>query len=118
MIRNKIAPDVILAHEPTSGFLHFKDVPLVVFSHGIEERAWGIQGQYGFARISLKSRVVPVALRFYSNNRGFRNCRAALLSNQDDLAYLRDEKGISGSKLRIFHNGYYPYKQEQSEKRP
>jgi glycosyltransferase involved in cell wall biosynthesis len=107
--RNKIAFDLILAHEPASGFLYFRNSPMVVFSHGIEERAWKIQGHFGFMKRSLKSRLVPEAIRFYSNTSGFRRCSVALLSNSDDLAFLADEKGIAKDKLRIFYNGYYPF---------
>lgn len=107
ILKNKIKPDVILAHEPTSGFMHFNNVPLVVYSHGVEERAWNVQNQYGFFKPSFKSRCVPVSLRFYSNNNGFKKCAAALLSNNEDYVFLNNQKHIRKEKLHIFHNGYY-----------
>jgi glycosyltransferase involved in cell wall biosynthesis len=110
ILKQKLKPRLILSHEPAAGFLDFKNVPLVVFSHGVEERGWYIQNKYAYFKPTWKSRCIPEFLRFYSNNRGFRKCAKALLSNTEDLTFLKSNKGISESKLQIFHNGYYPFK--------
>ena len=105
----KLSADLVLAHEPTGGFLSFMNTPLVIFSHGVEERAWEVQQQTSFNPTSMKSKLVPKAVRFYSNNRAFRNCQLALLSNREDLQYLIKHKKIRAKKLRIFQNGYYAF---------
>src|SRR5262245_59192103 len=81
LIENGVGDDLILDHEPIAGFLQFRNVPLVVFSHGVEERAWKLQKQYGIFKPGIKSRLLPNGIRFFSNNRGYRQCAGALLSN-------------------------------------
>lgn len=113
--KNNLKPDLILAHEPTSGFLSFKGTPLVVFSHGVEERAWEVQYQYNYFTPSFKNRSVPLFIRFFPHTQGYRKCTAALLSNEQDRDFLR-KKGIDSRKLNIFHNGHYSFKRTQEKK--
>jgi len=100
--------DLILVHEPVSGFFANEKTPMAIFSHGIEERAWKVQKDFGFLNLSAKSRLLPEAIRFYSHNRGFRKCKRALLSNSEDALYLKS-KNIDPGKIEIFHNGYYNF---------
>jgi len=109
MRSQKIMPDIVLAHEPVAGFFDIKGVPLVVYSHGVEERGWKIQKKLGFSKLSLKSRLLPEQIRFYSNNTGFEKCKISLLSNSEDIGFLVEEKKIEPGKLKLFHNGYYSF---------
>lgn len=109
----KIRPDVILVHEPFGGFFLSKHYKTVVFSHGIEERAWLEQKKFGFQKRTLKSYLLPSKLRFLSNNRGLRNAHLLLLSNETDKMYLM-EKGFTKPLKQIFKNGYYSYNDAES----
>ncbi len=106
ILKNRMKPKLILSHEPLAGFLKFKGVPLVVFSHGVEERNWLVNKSHSFNKLSLKARLLPEVLRFYPNNKGFEQADYILLSNSTDKNYLL-EKGISSDKINIFSNGYY-----------
>ena len=106
--KEQLKPKLILAHEPIAGWLKFKNIPLVSFSHGVEERAWQVQQQYGFQQLSTKARLLPSAIRFYSNNKGFKEADLCLLSNSIDQLYLSSVKHII-TKSVVFKNGYYAY---------
>ncbi len=113
IIKNKIQPDLILAHEPAAGFLSFKNIPLVVFSHGIEARNWDIQQQFNYFTPSLKAKIVPLKWRFWSNNYGFLKASKILLSNYNDKNFLIERKGIDPKKIIVFNNGYLPFINEK-----
>lgn len=100
--------DLILAHEPIAGWLKFKAIPLVSFSHGVEERRWQVQNQFKLKRLSIKSKLLPQCLRFWPNNNGFKKADKILLSNKTDKKFLID-KGIEVEKINIFTNGYYSF---------
>jgi glycosyltransferase involved in cell wall biosynthesis len=104
---NNLKPDLVLAHEPTSGFLSFPGVPLVVFSHGVEERAWQLNKVQHFFPTTKKSELLPEVIRFYAHRRGFRKAALSLLSNEADKKYLAEQKGIT--KTFVFTNGYNQY---------
>jgi glycosyltransferase involved in cell wall biosynthesis len=110
--KSAVQPDLVLVHEPYGGFFSSSKFSTVVFSHGLEVRAWAIQKQYGFQKLSYKSLFFPLWLRFYANNRGIRKADLVMLSNQTDKRYL-ENKGINSEKLWVFQNGYYPAKVEQ-----
>ncbi len=103
--QNNITADVWLVHEPFSGFFTSMKGTLVLFSHGIEERCWKINGFYQFEKRSLRASLVPIRLRFYAHRKGFRNADLCLLSNKSDIDFLK-EKGIDEKKMCIFYNGY------------
>lgn len=105
----KILPDVILVHEPYGGFFLSKSYKTVVFSHGIEERAWLEQKKFKFQNRTLKSFFLPSIIRFLSNNRGLKYANLLLLSNVTDKLYL-ESKGFAIPIKLIFKNGYYSFK--------
>lgn len=109
IIKNKLRPDIILAHEPAAGFLMFKGIPLIVFSHGIEERGWEQKMKYKYELSSFKAKLIPRIVRFFSNNYGFKKATKILLSNTLDREYLINRKMIPSHKLFIFRNGYYKF---------
>src|SRR5581483_3774419 len=106
--KSNIKPDIIIAHEPAAGFFMRRwNVPIVLFSHGIEERAWEVNKQYKHDPLSFKARSIPQSLRFYSNNKGFKYADLIMLSNKTDLGYLIAKHHISEEKAFIFNNGYF-----------
>jgi glycosyltransferase involved in cell wall biosynthesis len=108
IVKKNIKADIILAHEPLAGFLKFKDVPLVSFSHGVEERAWVNQKKYFKEEFTIKSKLVPSIVRFLSNNLGFKIANLVFVLNNADSAYL-EKKGIASSKVVLINNGYFEY---------
>ncbi len=109
LIKHKIKPDYFLVHEPAAGFLYFKSIPLIVFSHGIEEIAWNQKIKFKYELLGWKSKLLLSAIRFYSNNYGFKKANKILLSNNSDKDYLIHKKGIDSSKIIIFKNGYHDF---------
>jgi len=103
-----LQPDIVLVHEPLSGFFISNKFRTVIYSHGVEERAWQEQEKHGFHQLGWKSKLFPTFLRFYANNKGFRQAHLLMLSNTDDKKYLA-AKGINERKIKIFKNGYYPF---------
>lgn len=105
--KQKIKADILLVHEPFGGF--FKNYPakLVIYSHGIEERAWKVNQVYQFEKLTIKSKLLPPYLRFLSNRIGFKNAHLIFASNSTDKNYLI-RKGINADKIFIFNNGYHP----------
>ena len=58
---NSKKPDVILAHEPVSGKFIGNNIPVVLFSHGIEQREWNLRKtvyKQFHDSISLRSKVI------------------------------------------------------------
>lgn len=106
--KNNIQADIIMAHEPLCGWLPVKKTPLISFSHGIEERAWLIQKQYGILKKSRWGNLLPMNLRFYSNSLGFQKAAKILVLNKADYQYLIDEKKIATDKVTLIKNGYSP----------
>lgn len=103
-----IHPDIVLVHEPYGGFFLSNFYKTVVFSHGIEERAWLEQKRYNFQSRTLKSYLLPYRLRFFANNRGLKYAHLLLLSNETDKRYL-DKKGVTIPMKQVFKNGYYSF---------
>jgi len=104
-----IKPDIVLVHEPLGGFFISRQFKTIIYSHGIEERAWQVRSKYSFNLFSFKNKLFPTWLRFYSNNKGFKKASVILLSNTEDKNYLVKHKKINAEKITIFHNGYYSY---------
>lgn len=104
-----INADVWLVHEPFGG--DFASLPgkLVIFSHGIEERAWDLNKHFRFEQLSFKARLLPDWIRFYSHRKGFRYAELCLLSNSTDLKFLK-KRGVQESRLYIFKNGYHSFR--------
>jgi len=107
ILDNKIETDLIMAHEPLVGYLKFKNVPLVSFSHGVEQRAWKNQLQFFPSEIKLISKLIPPSLRFFSNTIGFKKADLVFVLSTEDREYLIETKNINSNKICIFKNGYY-----------
>jgi glycosyltransferase involved in cell wall biosynthesis len=105
----QIKCDIVLVHEPHSGFFISSLFKTIVFSHGLEERGWTIRDAFQFEPVSTKSKLFPKSLRFLSHNKGIRKSQLVLVSNKDDIKYLTTVKGIRDSKIKTFKNGYQPF---------
>lgn len=113
-----INPDVVLVHEPYSGFFVEKRYKKIVFSHGVEERAWLVQSFYKLInQNSIKSKLLPIKLRFLSNNIGFKKADLIFVLNEEDRNFLL-QKGIDNSKIKIIQNGYYRFSDKNIESYP
>jgi len=115
ILQKKINADLILAHEPLAGFLKFKNIPLISFSHGVEERGWKVLSKYFPKEVKLTSRLIPFQLRFYSNDRGFKLANLVFLLNKEDQKYLINKKQIPATKTIVIRNGLYPVNHFNSE---
>lgn len=103
-----LKPDIVLVHEPYGGFFLSNSFKTVIFSHGIEQRAWETQLKYRFQKRTFKSYFFPKYLRFFSNRKGLNSASLLLLSNQTDKHYLL-KKHISKPVIKIFQNGFCEY---------
>ena len=114
-----IKPDLILVHEPASGYFTDLGVPVVAFSHGIEKRGWAVEAQYNYRNKTLKSLFMPEFIRYKSNIKGLKKADKVLLSNEEDKAYLVNALNRKSGGISIFKNGYYeaniPQKNNGSE---
>ena len=102
-----IKPDLILVHEPASGYFTDLGVPVVAFSHGIEKRGWAVEAQYHYRNQTLKSLFMPEFIRYKSNVKGLKKADKVLLSNEEDRTYLVNALNRKTGGISIFKNGYY-----------
>jgi glycosyltransferase involved in cell wall biosynthesis len=121
-----IQPDLILVHEPASGYFFDFGVPVVLFSHGIEARGWQIEAQFNYRNQTFKSLFLPDYFRYKSNAIGLKKANKLLLSNSEDVDYAINHFNRKIKDVIIFKNGYYEenipqkgtpqYKTENSDK--
>lgn len=107
ILKENLKPNLIIAHEPVSGFLKFKNIPLIIISHGIEERAWVENIKYGNIQGSGTAKPIPIWIRFFSNNYGFKKAAKIFLLNSQDAEFLTNRKSIAANKICVVKNGYY-----------
>ncbi len=104
---NGIKPDLILVHEPASGYFFDFNVPVVLFSHGIEQRGWKVEAQFNYRVQTFKSLFLPVYFRYRANAIGLKKANKLLLSNSEDVAYAISQFNRKAKDVIIFKNGYY-----------
>ncbi|QCR22601.1 glycosyltransferase family 4 protein [Pontibacter sp. SGAir0037] len=103
--------DVILAHEPVSGFFTKYQIPVVLFSHGIEQREWELRlSKYKryYEPVSLRSRVLFPLWRLRPCNKGLRGSKILLLSNSEDKSFVAKRFKRRDQDTFVFRNGIYP----------
>jgi glycosyltransferase involved in cell wall biosynthesis len=103
----ELRPDLILVHEPSSGYFFDFGVPVVLFSHGIEARGWGVEAQFNYRNQTFKSRFLPDYFRYKSNAIGLKKADKLLLSNSEDVDYAIHHFNRKIKDVIIFKNGYY-----------
>jgi glycosyltransferase involved in cell wall biosynthesis len=102
---------LILAHEPASGVFTGHASPTVVFSHGIERRAWqlALQGKDGSNKnIRLRTRILFPLWRLRQCDLGLRKAAKLLLINNEDAEFAQDYYRRNVSQISVFKNGVYP----------
>ena len=72
MRSQNIQPDLVIVHEPASGYFTDLGVPVVAFSHGIEKRGWGVEAQYHYRNQTFKSLFMPDFIRFNASVKGLK----------------------------------------------
>jgi len=107
MKKSRIKADLILVHEPASGYFVGNGVPVVLFSHGVETRGWEMEGKYHYRNETWKSFFLPESIRYRANAIGLKRSGMLLLSNQEDKTYVMDKFKRKESDITIFKNGYY-----------
>lgn len=107
MIAQNIKPDVLIVHEPASGYFVDLGVPVVAFSHGIEKRGWAVEAKYHYRNQTFKSLFMPDFIRFKASVKGLKRSDRVLLSNQEDVDYLVNVLKRKPEGITIFKNGFY-----------
>ena len=104
----KKKPDVILAHEPVSGKFIGTNIPIALFSHGIEQREWNLRNtsyKKFHDEVSLRSKVLFPIWRLRNCNKGLRKANLLLLSNKEDQNYAIEKFKRCIDDITIFRNG-------------
>lgn len=101
-------PTALLLHEPAAFPALVGDTPAVVFSHGLERRAWEITMRYSHATgdlPSVRSRLLYPLWRLLPCDLALRTSPMALVLNREDLEYAERRYGRPPGSTRIVRNG-------------
>lgn len=115
------AQDLLLVHEPAAGYFANLSNPLILFSHGVEQREWNVRQQFMHVsgeKISLKSRIMYPYWRLRAANRGLRKADLLLLINQQDRQFVIEKYGRESADIFIFRNGIRSLSIESQIKKP
>ena len=107
--RNGKRYDVLNIHEPSAMWCTLRRrlqnalPPVVVTSHGIEQRAWEIESHLGSP--SLRSRIVYPLTQLQQSNFSLRHADRAAVLSQDDAAFAELRLRIPSDRIRVLSNG-------------
>lgn len=107
----KYKPLAFLVHEPSSGVFLNRSIPTIVFSHGLERRAWQLtlQKQDGTnLKLRLKTKLLYPIWRLRQCDLGLRKAQKLLLSNTEDFIFAQSYYCRKEDDISIFRNGVYP----------
>jgi len=99
---------LLLVHEPASGAFINQDVPTVVFSHGVERRAWNLalNGKDGTnKKISWRTKVFFPLWRLRQCDLGLRKAVKLLLINEEDRVFTEKYYHRKSQDIYVFKNG-------------
>jgi glycosyltransferase involved in cell wall biosynthesis len=102
---------LFLVHEPTSGAFLKRDIPTVVFSHGIERRWWQLvlQGKDGSTqKIRWRTKLLFPLWRLRQCDLGLQKAAKLLLVNQEDTSFVQNHYHRQATDIHKFRNGVYP----------
>lgn len=102
-----IKPDVILVHEPAGGVFVRKDVPVVVFSHGVEQRGWELEKAWRTNTMRLRTRLLYPLWRLRQSNKALKYADKLLLINTEDSNFVQARFKRSSNDILLFRNGIY-----------
>lgn len=109
-LKLNLKASLFLVHEPASyAFLNL-GVPTILFSHGVETRGWKIQKTY--EEISLRSRLTFPLLRLKYANKGLRKSNGLLLTNFQDIDFVKSKFKRNDKDIMCFRNGYEPFQMD------
>ena len=102
---------LFLVHEPASGVFVGRNVPVVVFSHGLERRGWQLalkwKGKTGQV-IRCRTRLLNSLWRLRQCDLGLKRAASVLLINEEDRIFAREYYRLSSERIHVFRNGVYP----------
>jgi glycosyltransferase involved in cell wall biosynthesis len=113
--------DLFLVHEPFAPPFLKLAPPTVLFSHGVERRAWELKDAMtnsGSSDVSFKTRLLFPLWRLHGCDSGLRKANRLLLINQQDAEFVRKKYGRLSSDILVFKNGidHFAAKPHQPEK--
>jgi glycosyltransferase involved in cell wall biosynthesis len=112
-----LSPGLLLVHEPAAGVFTRLNIPLVLFSHGIERRAWNLylNGADGRNRQPpLKTKLLFPLWRLRHCDTGLSKADLLLLSNQEDQEFAIHYYQRHRQDIFVFQNGVYLDSEEGS----
>ncbi|HEY9599665.1 MAG TPA: glycosyltransferase family 4 protein [Cyanophyceae cyanobacterium] len=113
----QLNPALILVHEPASGFFLRAKVPVAVFSHGIERRAWNLSlhGKDGSnKKPSLKTRLLFPYWRLRHCDLGLKKSNFLLIINQEDSQFAQTYYHKYDKQIFVFRNGIHPLQLDET----
>ncbi len=99
---------IFLVHEPASGTFINSDIPTVLFSHGLERRAWNDKLDGLAQKRRLSTRIFFPLWRLHQCDLGMRKVTKLLLINQEDCNYAQKYYHQNTNRIFLFKNGVYP----------
>ncbi len=101
---------LFLVHEPAAAPFVKAHPRTVVFSHGLERRAWeaSLRIPECGKHIRFRSKILFPFWRLRGADYGLKRARAALLINRDDREYAFQHYGRAPGNTFLFRNGVYP----------
>ncbi len=100
-----------LVHESAAWPFLNSQVPVIVFSHGLERRAWDVElkaRQISGKKISLKTRLFYPLWRLIPCDLGMRKATELFLFNQEDATFAQNYYGRKPREIFVLKNGVYP----------
>jgi len=105
----QVKPSLILVHEPASGIFLNAEVPVVLFSHGIERRAWNLSLQEnGSQHPKRRTKLLFPLWRLRQCDRGLQKANMLLLINQEDCEFVQQHYYRCVKDIYQFKNGAFP----------
>ena len=102
---------LFLVHEPCSGPFINKNVPCVLFSHGLERRWWNLVLRVGAGeKLRLRSRIIFPLSNLRHCDQGLKKANLVLLINQEDAKFAQEYYKREKKSIYVFKNGIYPSK--------
>jgi glycosyltransferase involved in cell wall biosynthesis len=109
-LRQGVTYDAVNVHEPSGMFYAVAKrwsgrllPPMVVTSHGVEQRAWEICGEQDAP--SLKSRLAYPTTQLAQSNYALRHADAVVCLSSEDARFVADRLGVPWQRIHRLSNG-------------
>lgn len=103
--------DAFLIHEPVSSPFLNSRIPVIVYSHGSERRAWEValeRNDGTIHEINWKRKITFPLWNLRQCDLGYRKAALVLLSNKQDAAFAKQYYRQGGERYFVFKNGVNP----------